>query len=254
MKKVAKKVAKKQIAKAVEKDKIKKEFKKTAAIFDIDGTIFRDSLLLQHLEKGVQYDLFPNALEEEIKPYKKAWENRELDYDDYLTHAAILYTKYLTGKNSEDVEFVARKVLEKEGKKLYTYTKERIKWHKEQGHEIIFISGSPNFLVNKLAEMLGVKTVYSSVYVTKDSLFTGDVIPMWDSKSKKEVIKTLANNYDLATSYAYGDTTGDFDMLMSVAHPVAINPNQKLLNKLKETNKIYNIIVERKDVIYQIGC
>ena len=102
--------------------------------------------------------------------------------------------------------------------------------------------------------MLGVKTVYSSVYVTKDSLFTGDVIPMWDSKSKKEVIKTLANNYDLATSYAYGDTTGDFDMLMSVAHPVAINPNQKLLNKLKETDKIYNIIVERKDVIYQIGC
>ena len=26
-----------------------------AAIFDIDGTVFRDSLLLQHLEKCVDY-------------------------------------------------------------------------------------------------------------------------------------------------------------------------------------------------------
>lgn len=29
---------------------------KTAAIFDIDGTVFRDSLLLQHLEKCVDYE------------------------------------------------------------------------------------------------------------------------------------------------------------------------------------------------------
>lgn len=28
------------------------------AIFDIDGTVFRDSLLLQHLEKCVDYDVY----------------------------------------------------------------------------------------------------------------------------------------------------------------------------------------------------
>lgn len=247
-----KKVGKKRIAEAVEHDKVRKTFKKTAAIFDIDGTIFRDSLLLKHLEKGVQYDLFPVALEEEIKPYKRAWENRELDYDDYLNHAAVFYTKYLKGKNVDDVEFVARKVLEKEGKKLYTYTKDRIEWHKEQGHEIIFISGSPNFLVDKLAEQLGAKVVYSSVYVTKDSVFTGDVIPMWDSKSKETVMNGLAKFFDFATSYAYGDTSGDYEMLMSVAYPTAINPNQKLLNQLQKVETNCKIVVERKDVIYHI--
>ena len=50
-----------------------------AAIFDIDGTIFRDSLLLKHMEKCVSYDVFPNSVNTEIKFHKNAWENRELD-------------------------------------------------------------------------------------------------------------------------------------------------------------------------------
>ena len=55
-----------------------------AAIFDIDGTIFRDSLLLHHMEKCIAYDVFPISVEMELKPHKNAWQNRELDYDDYL--------------------------------------------------------------------------------------------------------------------------------------------------------------------------
>lgn len=44
-----------------------------AAIFDIDGTVFRDSLLLQHLEKCVDYDVFPQNAKDEIKDVKKQW-------------------------------------------------------------------------------------------------------------------------------------------------------------------------------------
>ena len=125
-----------------------------AAIFDIDGTIFRDSLLLHHMEKCIAYDVFPISVEMELKPHKNAWQNRELDYDDYLYTASKLYTKYISNKEILDVEFVAKKVIEKESKKLYRFTRDRIKWHKKQGHKIIFISGSPDFLVEKMAEKL----------------------------------------------------------------------------------------------------
>ena len=46
---------------------------------------------------------------------------------------------------------------------------------------------------------------------------------------------------------------GDITMLTTVGNPIAINPNQKLLNKLQELDKEVKIVVERKDVIYHIN-
>ena len=222
-----------------------------AAIFDIDGTVFRDSLLLHHMEKCIAYDVFPILVEMELKPHKNAWQNRELDYDDYLYTASSLYTKYISNKDILDVEFVANKVIEKESKKLYRFTRDRIKWHKEQGHKIIFISGSPDFLVEKMAEKLGADLWFASQYLNDGNKYNGEVIPMWDADSKKKIIEKLP--FDLDNSYSYGDTTGDFTMLQITGYPTAINPNQKLLDKLKKEGVACNIVVERKDVIYSIN-
>ena len=226
-----------------------------AAIFDVDGTIFRDSLLLRHMDKCVDYDVFPSMVQEEVKPYFHAWKNRELGYEEYLKHAVRIYTQYLNGKSIDDIQFVAKQVIKKDAKKLYHYTAERIKWHKEQGHKIVFISGSPNFLVEPLAKELGVDIEYSTLYRTSDQTYTGEVIPMWDKHSKQRALNELQeyHHIDLKKSYAYGDTMGDITMLTTVGNPIAINPNQKLLNKLQELDKDVKIVVERKDVIYHIN-
>ncbi|EFO54626.1 phosphoserine phosphatase [Streptococcus infantis SK1302] len=187
----------------------------------------------------------------ELKPHKNAWQNRELDYDDYLYTASKLYTKYISNKDILDVEFVAKKVIEKESKKLYRFTRDRIKWHKEQGHKIIFISGSPDFLVEKMSEKLGADLWFASQYLNDGNKYSGEVIPMWDADSKKKILEKLPFNLD--NSYSYGDTTGDFTMLQMTGHPTAINPNQKLLDKLKKEGVACNIVVERKDVIYSIN-
>ena len=73
---------------------------------------------------------------------------------------------------------------------------------------------------------------------------------MWDSESKKKILEGLP--FDLENSYSYGDTTGDFTMLQMTGHPTAINPNQKLLDKLRKERVECNVVVERKDVIYYI--
>lgn len=228
--------------------------KKIAAIFDIDGTVFRDSLLLQHLEKCVDYDVFPTKAREEIKIAKKQWKNRELDYDEYMLQAVEVYQKYLNGKHEEDIEFVARKVIEKQYQLLYTYTRNLIEWHREQGHILVFISGSPTFLVWKLAEKLGIDIAFASEYTVENGYFAQGVKPMWDSISKQKSLDKLEQHYniDLSHSYAYGDTTGDYTMLAAVGNPTAINPNQKLYQKIMDTKLPCKIVVERKDVIYKI--
>lgn len=223
---------------------------KIAAFFDIDGTIFRNSLMVSHFNKLIQYEVFPHELKEQIQPFYRAWNNRELDYDDYLQHVANTYTENLRGKSINDISFVAKQTIELEHKKLYRFTKERIDWHKAKGHMIVFISGSPQFLVSRLAKTLGCDLWFATKYLSEDNKYTGEVIPMWDSNSKMNVLRDLEEKYhiDMSQSYAYGDTTGDVALLTSVGHPIAFNPNQKLINSLKDHD--VEIVIERKDVVY----
>ena len=53
--------------------------------------------------------------------------------------------------------------------------------------------------------------------------------------------------------HAYGDTTGDYTILTGVGFPTAINPNKKLFKKLRDNKINCKIIIERKDMIYQIN-
>ncbi|MDU1739704.1 MAG: HAD-IB family phosphatase [Streptococcus mitis] len=115
---------------------------------------------------------------------------------------------------------------------------------------MIFISGSPDFLVEKMAEKLGADLWFASQYLNDCDKYSGEVIPMWDSVSKLQVLKQLSINFE--ESYAYGDTTGDFTMLQSVGYPTAINPNKKLLDMIRKEKLDCNIIIERKDVIYKL--
>lgn len=122
----------------------------------------------------------------------------------------------------------------------------------------LFISGSPQFLVKRMAKKYKATDFRGTEYVTdEDGRFTGIVKQMWDADSKDKAIKDLVDKYniDLSDSYAYGDTNGDMSMLSQVGHPVAINPTKELLENIRNhssLNKNAEIIVERKDIIYRL--
>jgi len=123
---------------------------------------------------------------------------------------------------------------------------------------VFFISGAPDFLVEKMARKYDV-TDYSATNYLVDGRnnFTGEVVRMWDSDNKQRALNDLVKNYnvDLASSYSYGDTTGDLSMLKMVGHPVAINPVKEFFTAIREDEQLserVKIVVERKNVIYKI--
>lgn len=232
--------------------------KKIAAFFDIDGTLYRDSLMTEHFKKLIKYEILDEKIWiNDIKPLYTNWDNREDDYDNYLFELSNAYVKAITNLSKDTLDFAAEQVMKLKANRVYTYTRDVIKKHKEKGHLVFFISGSPDFLVNKMGKKHDVFLSVGSAYIMKDNIFTGTVIPMWDSDSKNNMIDELIATYDidLENSYAYGDTNGDYRMLSRVGNPVAINPSKELLTNIKNdyslANKI-NIILERKDVIYKI--
>ncbi|HHX23155.1 MAG TPA: HAD-IB family hydrolase [Thermoanaerobacterales bacterium] len=231
-----------------------------AAFFDIDGTLFRNSLMIEHFKKMIRYEVIDPALwYGRLKDSYSEWEKRYGDFNDYMDELVQIYVEELEGINKSYIEFIASQVININWDKVYRYTRARIKWHKEQGHMIFFISGAPDFLVEKMAEKYQVTAYKATQYIVdENNNFTGEVVSMWDSENKQKAVSQLVNQYkvDLDLSYSYGDTTGDLSMLKIVGNPVAINPIKKLLMTIKQDEKLYKkttIIVERKDLIYELN-
>lgn len=231
----------------------------TAAFFDIDGTFYRDSLLIEHFKRLIKYEIIsPSVWHDKVKLTFQDWDKRQGNYDSYLMDVSLLYKEHLTGISNEEIEFIAKQVIRTKADRVYRYTRQQIEWHLEKGHKVIFISGSPEFLVSKMAEKYHATDFAGSIYeIDENHLFNGNIIPMWDSKSKQDTISKMVEKHsiNLSESYAYGDTNGDVTMLRNVGKPVAINPAKELLHAiyndahLKEKTKI---VIERKDVIYEM--
>jgi HAD superfamily hydrolase (TIGR01490 family) len=193
-----------------------------------------------------------------VKYTYKEWRKRVRDYEDYMLELIDLYVDALKGMRKEDLEFISNQVIKLNGEIVYKYTRNRIRQHRAEGDRVFFISGSPNFLVSKMAEKYEVDAYRGSEYmVDGEGRFTGEVVPMWDTESKNAAMKGLVEEFDidLAASYAYGDTDGDLSMLQKVGHPVAINPTHELVEHIKADEQLFRrsrIIVERKDVIYDL--
>ena len=233
---------------------------KVVAFFDIDGTIFRNSLMIQHFKKLIKYEVVDPAIwYTRVKKVYHDWESRYGDFEEYLEVLAGVYIDQLKGVNKDYIGFIANQVIHINGDMVYKYSRDQIKWHKDQGHKVFFISGSPDFLVSRMAEKYGATEYRGTVYKVDDkNEFTGEIIRMWDSESKQKILDELILKYDvdLKNSYAYGDTTGDLSMLKMVGNPVAINPNKPLFMAIrgdKELSDKISIMVERKDVIYKIN-
>lgn len=233
---------------------------KIGAFFDLDGTLYREGLITEVFKKMVKYEIIaPERWYNEVKAHFVKWDKRQGDYDNYLLKMVDVYLEAIKGLERYQVEHIAKKVVEQKGDRVYTFTRDRIKWHKEQGHIIMIISGSPSELVREMAIKYGFDDFKGTIYkVDKHNMYTSEAIPMWDSVSKAKAINELVIKYDidLNKSYAYGDTSGDYTMFKHVRHPFCINPTKELLQKVMnddEVRKKVNVMVERKDVIYNLN-
>ncbi|MCT4605970.1 MAG: HAD-IB family hydrolase [Marinisporobacter sp.] len=230
-----------------------------AAFFDVDGTLYRNSLMVEHFKKLVKYEVLDASLwHSHAKKSYNNWDKRQGNYDDYLLEIAHIYIDSMKGLNQKQMDFIANQVIHLKGDRVYRYTRKQILWHKEQGHKVIFISGSPSYLVEKMANKYNVLDFRGTEYLTDENgNFTGEIAQMWDSENKQKAMLAFKKKYhiDMEKSYAYGDTNGDFSMFEMVGCPIAINPTKELLQNIKTNEKMkkkIQIVVERKDVIYKV--
>ncbi|NLJ15736.1 MAG: HAD-IB family hydrolase [Clostridiales bacterium] len=232
---------------------------RTAAFFDIDGTISREGLISEMLQKLIRYEIIDlSQWTSRVEPAFTKWDKRVGDYDIYLMKMVETYSDTVLNTDPFHIKYIAKRVIEQKGERVYAYTRDRILWHKRQGHKVVAISGSPIELVSEMARKYGLDDYKGTIYkIGDDGKYNGEIIPMWDRVSKNNAVLEMAEKYDLDLSlcYAYGDTAGDLTMMRLVGNPIAVNPTRELVCSILSDNELKkktNIVVERKDVIYHL--
>jgi len=105
------------------------------------------------------------------------------------------------------------------------------------GHDVVFVSGAPDFLMQRLAKYLGAGAYISNRLEFKDGYATGKLIrPVVAGPEKARLVREWARDHghDLADCFAYSDSYSDVPMLSVVGHPCAVNPDMRL-GKLART-------------------
>jgi HAD superfamily hydrolase (TIGR01490 family) len=222
------------------------------AIFDIDGTIFRSSLLVELLEAMITEGVLPKSISKEYTRARSKWLDREGSYDDYIWAVITAFRRHLVGVNQKTFMRIAERVVEKMGKRVYCYTRDLIKDLHRKGYYLLAISNSPKIILDLFCQNYGFDHVYGRIYeVDKKDRFTGNIefLDLISDKAKVLARAVEHNHLTLKGSYGVGDSEGDVQFLQYVDHPICFNPNSKLRAAAKRRG--WKVVVERKDVIYQ---
>lgn len=226
---------------------------KKVAVFDIDGTIFRSSLILELVEALIAEKVFSKYAQARYAEFWDRWRNREGSYVDFIMSVVAAYRSNIKGVRRAEIWRVAEKVIEIQEKRTYRYTRDLVSSLKAKSYFLLAISHSPYEVVAPFAKTLGFDKVYAQVYeVDAKVRFTGNVLYEDIILDKEKVLLRAIehNNLSLKGSIGVGDTESDIPFLRMVAHPIAFNPSSKLYKVAKKHK--WDIVVERKDVIYHI--
>lgn len=232
----------------------KKAQTKKLAVFDIDGTIFRSSLLIELVSGLVEDGVFPRRAKKEMEADYLAWLNRKGSYTNYVMQVVKIHQKYIGGCAKKEVYDTARRVIDWHKDRVYRYTRDLIKDLRREGYYLVAISGSPDYIVSMFAKTMRFNVSFGWGLEIKRGIFTGgrgyrDPVERKE-KVLREFVERAKFKADLDNSIAVGDSESDIPMLEIVGNPIVFNPAHTLAEHAKREG--WKIVVERKNVIYEI--
>src|SRR3989344_5404137 len=229
------------------------EGKRRVAIFDVDGTIFRSSFLIQVVNRLIEKDVFPASTRRVYEREYERWLNREGDYEEYIGAVVEAFVGHLKGVHYSALADAAEEIVDEQWKRVYRYTRDLLKDLKKRGYFLLAVSHSPKTVLDKFCPRLGFDKTYGMLYeIGPTECFTGNIIEEHLILNKAAIVRRAVEkeNLSLQHSIGVGDTETDITFLEMVAKPICFNPNSKLYRYAKRMK--WGVVVERKDVVYEL--
>jgi HAD superfamily hydrolase (TIGR01490 family) len=224
------------------------------AVFDIDGTIFRSSLLIELVEGLIATGIFPTRARRMYEAAHRKWLDREGSYEKYIMAVVEAFLQFIGGVREPDLRRVVTQVIAVHSHRVYRYTRDLVHALRRKGYFLLAISHSPKYVAGKFGSRMGFHKTYGTLLELdpKTKRFTGKRLYEDIIFDKAKILRRAVEKEGLTLrgSVGVGDTESDIPFLKLVAHPVCFNPNQALLRTAKRRG--WSVVVERKDVVYKM--
>jgi HAD superfamily hydrolase (TIGR01490 family) len=224
------------------------------AVFDIDGTIFRSSLLIELVEELIAEGVFPVSSRRKYNRAHKAWLDRSGSYENYINGVIKAFDHHIKGVPEKDFLPAVRRVVAFHKHRVYRYTRDLVKDLKKKGYFLLAISHSPKYVVEKFGKELGFDKVYGRLLeLDARRKFTGRAFHLDLISDKAKILKRAVEKEGLTLkgSIGVGDTGSDVAFLALVGRAICFNPNEGLFAAAKKHG--WEVVVERKDMVYHIS-
>lgn len=115
-------------------------------------------------------------------------------------------------------------------KMLFEPAVSRLKKAQEEGHEILLLSNSPQFLVGPIAERLGITQWSSTYYEIDHEKKISQISLLMEGHCKAELLSkhAIEKNIPIIQVTAYSDSYDDIEFLKSAGKAVGVNPDRRL--------------------------
>jgi phosphatidylglycerophosphatase C len=183
------------------------------AAFDFDGTITRKDTLVPFLRRFRGLPRFTEAFLR-AAPAVAGPGRRE-------AYKAAVFHRLLTGVAAEDLEAAATGYGRELPAQFRPEIVERIRWHQEEGHEVVIVSASLRAYLDPVAEHLGVHGVCAvELEVADDGRLTGRMAgPNCRGPEKVVRLTEWLGGDEPERLWAYGNSSGDRELLAAAHEP-----------------------------------
>lgn len=186
------------------------------AAFDYDGTLARGDSLVPFLsgllgKRKVTKGLLAHSIPLAMIGLGRG--NRDETKERFLAHMLTGHPESSIRKAGEDF------ASEVAHSGLFERMRERIEWHREQSHHLVMVSATLDVYLRPLADLLGFDDLLCTHLEVVDGKVTGKLIGVnVRAAEKARQLQALLGDtpYDL---WAYGNSSGDYDMLQMAQHP-----------------------------------
>ncbi|MEE9159276.1 MAG: HAD family hydrolase, partial [Gammaproteobacteria bacterium] len=116
---------------------------------------------------------------------------------------------------------------------------ELLEQHRTQGNILLIITATNRFITEPIAKVFGIEHLIASEPEMIDDRYTGRVsgTPSFAEGKVTRLNQWLQDqSLDLVDSWFYSDSHNDLPLLERVAHPVAVDPDEKLAIEVSKRN------------------
>lgn len=200
------------------------------AIFDLDNTLIGGDSDHSWGEFLVQKSLVDAAeYQRENDGFYQAYQEARLDIHAYLRFSLAPLTRFSLAELADLHSEFMRDYIEP---LMLPKAHALVAQHRAQGDQLLIITATNGFVTKPIATRLGIEHILATEPELENHRYTGNItgVPCFQEGKVTRLQQWLRERAEtLVDSYFYSDSINDLPLLEQVTHPVAVDPDERLL-------------------------